>query len=486
MTKYINPSHVWDTYTGELEIMSGDLSETISLKAPASYIIFKDGDVVKAKNGETGVVEFSGTDAATVIQQTIDALTNEGKIFIKRGTYIINQKIECNNTVGIEIEGEGKDQGWITGSSEIGSQGKGTILYGNDIDRIIELNNAHNIIIRNLSLEGKANIGIYMNAGGGNQIDVSIIGKGIEGADGIQTAIYTEGLSGLWNKVSGSIYGVPQGIYANMDKLMIKRMCIAYPFVYGIRKGTGIVHVVLIACDVVDERTSEPYVSGIAYWIEEARHILLIGCRSELYNPEAYHIKYSTYSPTTTYDIVPVYDHLFLGSAKIDWHRIVYYEKGVPRYPINYGGVRLQNQDGSKVGLVLYTDENEHVYVKNPFKSDYNKLIISRWSTLSHQAPFSFNGGIEVGRGGTTIFKVDNAGRLYLRQKGVSVAVSEGSTSINITLPVSEEDTNYGVLVTPYWNTSVWITNKTTSGFTVNFGTAAPTGGSYIDWFVYR
>jgi len=45
-----------------------------------SYIISKDGDLIKAKNGRTGQIEFSETDAATVIQNAL----NSGKsIFIK-------------------------------------------------------------------------------------------------------------------------------------------------------------------------------------------------------------------------------------------------------------------------------------------------------------------------------------------------------------------------------------------------------------------
>ena len=41
------------------------------------------------------------------------------------------------------------------------------------------------------------------------------------------------------------------------------------------------------------------------------------------------------------------------------------------------------------------------------------------------------------------------------------------------------------VYVTPQWNTTVWITGKTTTGFTINFGTAAPTGGSALDWVIF-
>jgi len=63
----------------------------------ASYIIFKDGDLIKAKNGRTGQVEFSGADAATVIQQAIDALPNGGLIFFRKSNYPITSKIEINN-----------------------------------------------------------------------------------------------------------------------------------------------------------------------------------------------------------------------------------------------------------------------------------------------------------------------------------------------------------------------------------------------------
>jgi len=38
---------------------------------PASYIIWKDGPTIYAKDGHTGQIPFKGKDAATVIQQAI-------------------------------------------------------------------------------------------------------------------------------------------------------------------------------------------------------------------------------------------------------------------------------------------------------------------------------------------------------------------------------------------------------------------------------
>jgi len=69
--------------------------------------------------------------------------------------------------------------------------------------------------------------------------------------------------------------------------------------------------------------------------------------------------------------------------------------------------------------------------------------------------------------------------------KGNNVAVAAGATSLAVTLPITLPSTNYAVYVTPQWNTSYWITGKTTTGFTINFGTAAPTGGSYVDWVIF-
>ncbi len=47
-----------------------------------------------------------------------------------------------------------------------------------------------------------------------------------------------------------------------------------------------------------------------------------------------------------------------------------------------------------------------------------------------------------------------------------------------------EPDSNYGVWVTPSWNTNFWVTGKLTTGFTVNFGTPSP--GGTVDWGIVR
>ena len=80
----------------------------VSPQQPASYIIYKDGlGYVYAKNGETGKIDFRDTDAATVIQSAIDALTS-GRIIIREGSYIINSSITISSKSKISIIGIGR------------------------------------------------------------------------------------------------------------------------------------------------------------------------------------------------------------------------------------------------------------------------------------------------------------------------------------------------------------------------------------------
>jgi hypothetical protein len=85
--------------TGAITIEPGSFTET------ASYVIWTDGATIYAKNGETGAIDFSGSDASTVIQSAINALPSGGKVLVKAGTYILTKAVQLySNTV---LEGEG-------------------------------------------------------------------------------------------------------------------------------------------------------------------------------------------------------------------------------------------------------------------------------------------------------------------------------------------------------------------------------------------
>jgi hypothetical protein len=80
----------------------------ISPAEVASYIVFVGSDgKYYAKNGSTGQIEFSGSDAGAVITSAINAMPRGGRIFIKAGTYYLSSPITISKPVAIHGEGAG-------------------------------------------------------------------------------------------------------------------------------------------------------------------------------------------------------------------------------------------------------------------------------------------------------------------------------------------------------------------------------------------
>jgi hypothetical protein len=137
--------------------------EPASFSGDYSYLIETDGTYVWAKSGKTGEVVYggqwnaggvSGTDASTVIQSAINALTNGGKIFIKAGIYRLKSKLSLNSNN--ELFGEGINK---------------TVLLKDDtsIDAVYA-EGKQKITITNLTVDGAvtsptrtSGAGIYLN-----------------------------------------------------------------------------------------------------------------------------------------------------------------------------------------------------------------------------------------------------------------------------------------------------------------------------------
>lgn len=71
---------------------------------PASYIIYNDGAKIKAVN-ESGVIDYSSVDAATVVQ---NAVNNGYLVHMKAGTYKWTKNV--NIPQGVIFQGEGEQQ----------------------------------------------------------------------------------------------------------------------------------------------------------------------------------------------------------------------------------------------------------------------------------------------------------------------------------------------------------------------------------------
>lgn len=76
---------------------------------------------------------------------------------------------------------------------------------------------------------------------------------------------------------------------------------------------------------------------------------------------------------------------------------------------------------------------------------------------------------------------IGNAEGIQMRRNEL---VSSGAMFKDVTLEVPEPDLNYGVVATPFWNTSVYVSNKTQTGFRLNFSAGSP--GSEVSWIVFR
>lgn len=83
--------------------------------------------------------------------------------------------------------------------------------------------------------------------------------------------------------------------------------------------------------------------------------------------------------------------------------------------------------------------------------------------------------------------------RLRLRHftaagNGVDLPVGAGATSLAVVFAREEPDTNYGVTLCPGWSTTAYVpqADKSTTGFTARFGSAAPGGGSVVSFTTFR
>jgi len=75
-----------------------------SMVGSANYVIFKDGVNYYGKNGTTGAISYSGTNAVTVFNSVIGQLPHGGTIFAHEGNYTLPTPLTIT-TPGITISG---------------------------------------------------------------------------------------------------------------------------------------------------------------------------------------------------------------------------------------------------------------------------------------------------------------------------------------------------------------------------------------------
>jgi hypothetical protein len=70
--------------------------------------------------------------------------------------------------------------------------------------------------------------------------------------------------------------------------------------------------------------------------------------------------------------------------------------------------------------------------------------------------------------------------------RGVDVPVAGGVLSATITFASPEPDASYAVTTECSWLTVKAVVNKSATGFTAQFATAAPHGGGKLSWVLVR
>jgi hypothetical protein len=86
----------------------------------ASYVVWRKNSTYYAKNGATGAVQYSGTNASAVIQAAMDALTSGESIFLQHNTYVLTSDLVSSNKSHLTIRGDNAVL-----------QGGRIIIYGN-------------------------------------------------------------------------------------------------------------------------------------------------------------------------------------------------------------------------------------------------------------------------------------------------------------------------------------------------------------------
>lgn len=135
----LNATDIW---------ISGSVPQTHlewgSLEASASYIVFKNGSTYYMRNGTTGAVDWSSSNASAVINNAIgNASSVKGNVFIKSSTYNLTGSIVHKSNVGVYMEegahlklddGENKDL-WVNSDQSSGGDGNENMtIYGGHLD----------------------------------------------------------------------------------------------------------------------------------------------------------------------------------------------------------------------------------------------------------------------------------------------------------------------------------------------------------------
>jgi parallel beta-helix repeat protein len=176
------------------------------LTKPASYIIDKSGDTYRALNGSTGKIDFSGTDASTVINNSLGALTS-GRTWKER--VVVKGEIVIYNTIS------------IPSYTVLDLQGAKLIL-GNNVNKTMLSIGGHHIEILGGILYGNKtnNTSGDVIVSSGSYLDILVAGTKIFEVKGTGISfVYSSYVTITDCEVSGGYYGI---LLMNVDNALVE------------------------------------------------------------------------------------------------------------------------------------------------------------------------------------------------------------------------------------------------------------------------
>jgi len=212
--------------SGTITISSADLTNAIKPQLlqmpeismqPYSYIIFTDGINYYAKNGKTGQIDYSSTDANTVVNNVLNSLSS-GSILFKGDFSSLTLQISNKGNLKIVFDTIGRIE--IDNCNDI----RGIEIYGRHIANGLLINDSHWVKVNAISISGNATtpaieLRSTNNYCGWHYISVITVNTGNYSgpAQGIGILLnptnpsYT--IEGNVIEVKGTIYGADTGVY---------------------------------------------------------------------------------------------------------------------------------------------------------------------------------------------------------------------------------------------------------------------------------
>jgi len=404
---------------------------------PASYIIFQDdAGRVYAKNGKTGMIEFSGTDAADVIQKAINALTSGGKILIKAGIYPIKSTINITSG-GIYIEGECTGHSYTNNPTVLKASG----LTGPMFSFSTPGTYANFGGIRNIQLygNGQASVGIVLMAEQNDLVfeNVFIWNFTSKGIQIIPSWGFTHHIwiRGCWIEQTGV------GIYIwPTQNAVVKGLYILYN-----RFNGGSEHIQINGSQgIVDWIT----IMGNHFDTPGARAILLQGVESS----------------------INIIGNMFCGGANASYDDI---------YMGTYGGKTIKNVNivGNVFLLSNASSQLRNYYINiGASSADYINIQSNIFKDLS-----GLSGGPVYVASGANPHGIIKRNIGYVTENSGTATIAAGTTSVTVAHGLSATPSK--VIVTPRDNIgSVWVSARDSTNITINCSTA-PTTNVIVDWY---